>query len=114
MSKKETIEKTPLELLYDCGYAQLSIKKTMLMLSQLVSDGDLPHYRGALEDEGSKEFRAYAEGWASGEAGLQSALMDNAIDGKRDGYKNLQSERRTQAINAAIKKNFGIGESSDE
>jgi hypothetical protein len=41
---------------------------------------------------------------------LERELLNQALTGKRDGYKNLESYRRKLALNEVIYEKFGIGE----
>jgi hypothetical protein len=45
---------------------------------------------------------------------LEDALYEQAVGGKRDGYKNLEAFRRKQALNDAIAEKFGIGVNDEE
>lgn len=102
---------TPLEIIRECGRLQLSIDQTMLVMRD--NSVESRHARSLQADPDSDECRIYMEGFAMGEAQLQSSLMENAIEGKKDGFKNLQQERRRSAINNSIQKNFGIGSMED-
>ena len=45
---------------------------------------------------------------------LEDALYEQAVGGKRDGYKNLEAFRRKRALNDAIAEKFGIGTEDEE
>ena len=45
---------------------------------------------------------------------LEISLFQQAIDGKRDGYKNLEAFQRKKVLNKLIKKEFGIICDADE
>ena len=41
---------------------------------------------------------------------LELALLEQAADGTKDGYKNLESLRKKNMLNKLIAEKFGIGE----
>ena len=85
---------TSSEILLECGRRQLTENQAKLLLRETYLTPE--------------QIDLYRQGLELGKAELQSALMTAALEGKKDGYANLQKERRNMAVNESLHKNFGI------
>ena len=101
---------TTLEVMYECGRLGFQPMHAIRLLRGTVSDNCLTETAIAIEIPDSLEMQRYYDGAAMGETELGSTLRKNAIDGKKDAYKSMNTEERKRVINDVIRKNFGIGE----
>lgn len=99
-----------LEVMYECGRLGFPPMHAIRLLRGTVSDNCLTETAIAIEIPDSPEMQSYYDGAAMGETELGSTLRKNAIDGKKDAYKSMNTEERKRGINDVIRKNFGIGE----
>lgn len=105
-----TTNKSPLDIIFECGRHGLEPMQAIRILR-----GHIPHYlleetAEAIANPDSPEMQSYNDGIASGEAEMTAVLRSNAIDGKKDAYKSMNTEECKRVINDVIRKNFGIGE----
>jgi len=102
--------KTPLDILYECGRHNLPPMHAIRLLRGNVSENCLQETAQAIDDPDSPEMQSYADGVAMGEAEMSASLRQSTFDSKKDAYKSMNAEERKRVINEAISRNFGIGE----
>lgn len=106
----DTTNKSPLDILFECGRHGLDPMQAIRILRGKIPPYLLEETAEAISNPDSPEMQSYNDGIASGEAEMTAVLRSNAIDGKKDAYKSMNTEERKRGINDVIRKNFGIGE----
>lgn len=107
-------EMTTLDVLRECGRLALPPEHALtLLLGKLTSD-EYVRLKQALKNPDSPEMQHYMGGVAAGETEIAQALHTGVTDLEKDGYKNMDAERRHKAVSKSIRKNFGIGADDEE
>lgn len=106
--------KTPAETLHDFGRLGLTITKALELLKSKLPAAEHARLAQALKNPNSPEMQQYSGGVAAGETEIAQALHTGVTDMEKDGYKNMDAERRHKAVSDAIRKNFGIGDEEEE
>lgn len=107
-NKKEIQEKTPEEIIKECGKLGFPKSYAVRILCDKISSEELERIKSALGNPNSIESQWYEDGIAIGDMELAGAQFDSAVGNEKDAYKSMSAERKRQAVDRAIRKNFGI------
>ncbi len=111
MAKKDFKHLTVEQAIVRCGELLIEKANIPLLLADKLNRKEQIALARNLSSPNSEEYMLYAKGAANGE--LDTAIKLSNLVGNpkaKDAFKNLNEERRRQAINKKLHENFGLGE----